>query len=120
MRVCYKKEVLAMMNWADDISGIGKERQKLFIQYALHMMRQSLLTNYMGDVLTKVSDEEAAFLEKFAPFISGNNIREFISTYRCCLLSNRPQCQCPHLIYATLFSNDALHPPGVVQTTLFI
>ncbi|MFN5292496.1 MAG: DNA polymerase III subunit delta' [Flavobacteriia bacterium] len=81
MRVCYKKEVLAMMNWADDISGIGKERQKLFIQYALHMMRQSLLTNYMGDVLTKVSDEEAAFLEKFAPFISGNNIREFISTF---------------------------------------
>jgi DNA polymerase-3 subunit delta' len=81
MRVCYKKEVLAMMNWADDIASIGKERQKLFIQYALHMLRQSILTNYMGDALTKVSDEEAAFLEKFAPFISGNNIREFISTF---------------------------------------
>ncbi|MEY4803617.1 MAG: polymerase subunit delta [Bacteroidota bacterium] len=81
MRVCYKKEVLAMMNWADDIASIGKERQKLFIQYALHMMRQSILTNYMGDVLTKVSTDEAAFLEKFAPFISGNNIREFMSTF---------------------------------------
>ena len=81
MRVCYKKEVLAMMNWADDIASIGKERQKLFIQYALHMMRQSILTNYTGDVLTKVSSEEAAFLEKFAPFISGNNIREFMSTF---------------------------------------
>jgi DNA polymerase-3 subunit delta' len=73
--------VLAMMNWADDIASIGKERQKLFIQYALHMMRQSILTNYTGDVLTKVSSEEAAFLEKFAPFISGNNIREFMSTF---------------------------------------
>lgn len=80
MRVCYKKEVLAMMNWADDLAAIGKERQKLFLQYALHMLRQSILTNYMGSVLTKVSAEEAAFLEKFAPFISGNNIREFIST----------------------------------------
>jgi DNA polymerase-3 subunit delta' len=80
MRVCYKKEVLAMMNWADDIASIGKERQKLFIQYTLHMLRQSILTNYMGDTLTKVSNEEAAFLEKFAPFISGNNIREFMST----------------------------------------
>ncbi len=80
MRVCYKKEVLAMMDWADEIASIGKERQKLFIQYTLHMLRQSILTNYMGDVLTKVSDEEAAFLEKFAPFISGNNIREFMST----------------------------------------
>jgi DNA polymerase-3 subunit delta' len=45
------------------------------------MMRQSMLTNYMGDLLTKVSSEEAAFLEKFAPFISGNNIREFMSTF---------------------------------------
>jgi DNA polymerase-3 subunit delta' len=80
MRVCYKKEVLSMMDWADEISSIGKERQKLFIQYALHMLRQSILTNYMGDVLTRVSDDEAAFLEKFAPFISGNNIREFMST----------------------------------------
>jgi DNA polymerase-3 subunit delta' len=80
MRVCYKKEVLSMMNWADDLAAIGKERQKLFIQYTLHMLRQSILTNYMGDTLTKVSAEEAAFLEKFAPFISGNNIREFITT----------------------------------------
>lgn len=80
MRACYKKEVLAMMDWADDLASIGKERQKLFIQYALHMLRQSILTNYMGAVLTKVSTEEAAFLEKFAPFISGNNIRELSST----------------------------------------
>lgn len=80
MRVCYKKDVLAMMDWAESLSGIGKERQKLFLQYALHMLRQSLLTNYMGDILTKVSKEEAAFLDKFAPFISGNNIREFIET----------------------------------------
>jgi DNA polymerase-3 subunit delta' len=29
----------------------------------------------------KLSTEEAAFLEKFAPFISGNNIREFMSTF---------------------------------------
>jgi DNA polymerase-3 subunit delta' len=81
MRVCYKKDVLAMMDWAESIGNIGKERQKLFLQYALHMLRQSLLTNYMGDILTKVSKEEAAFLDKFAPFISGNNIREFMETF---------------------------------------
>ncbi|MEY4792174.1 MAG: polymerase subunit delta [Bacteroidota bacterium] len=81
MRVCYKKDVLAMMDWAEALGNIGKERQKLFLQYALHMLRQSLLTNYMGDMLTKVSKEEAAFLDKFAPFISGNNIREFMDTF---------------------------------------
>ena len=29
----------------------------------------------------RVSEEEKVFLDKFAPFISGNNIREFIRTF---------------------------------------
>lgn len=81
MRVCYKKDVISMMDWAEEISSIGKERQKLFIQYTLHMLRQSLLTNYMEQSFNKVSNEEASFLEKFAPFISGNNIREFMTLF---------------------------------------
>ncbi len=81
MRTSYKKDVLGMMNWADEIASVSKERQKLFIQYALHMFRQSLLSNYMGDVLLRISSEEEQFLKNFAPFISGNNIREFIETF---------------------------------------
>jgi DNA polymerase-3 subunit delta' len=30
MRVCYKKEVLAMMNWADDIASIGKDKNSSY------------------------------------------------------------------------------------------
>lgn len=81
MRTSYKKDVLGMMQWADGMAAEGKERQKLFIQYALHMFRQSLLSNYMGDVLLRISSEEEQFLKNFAPFISGNNIREFIETF---------------------------------------
>jgi DNA polymerase-3 subunit delta' len=81
MRTSYKKDVLGMMQWADGMAAEGKERQKLFIQYALHMFRQSLLSNYMGDVLLRISTEEVQFLKNFAPFISGNNIREFIETF---------------------------------------
>jgi DNA polymerase-3 subunit delta' len=81
MRTSYKKDVLGMMQWADGMAAEGKERQKLFIQYALHMFRQSLLSNYMGDVLLRISTEEEQFLKNFAPFISGNNIREFIETF---------------------------------------
>lgn len=81
MRVCYKKDVISMMDWAEEISSIGKERQKLFIQYTLHMLRQSILTNYLEQSFSKASNEEASFLEKFAPFISGNNIREFMALF---------------------------------------
>jgi DNA polymerase III subunit delta' len=79
MRVCYKKDVIQMLAWAEEVSQDGKETQKLFIQYALHMFRQSLLQNYMGEEMIRASSEEKVFLKNFAPFITGKNIREFIS-----------------------------------------
>ena len=81
MRVCYKKDVEKMLDWAEDISQDGKESQKLFIQYALHMLRQSIIQNYVGEEIIRVSDDEANFLKNFAPFISGNNIVDFVSLF---------------------------------------
>jgi DNA polymerase-3 subunit delta' len=81
MRVCYKKNVLEMMEWAESTADHSREYQKVFLKYALHMFRQSMLRNYTDDVLTNVSEEEAAFLEKFSQFISGNNIHDFMTTF---------------------------------------
>ncbi len=81
MRTSYKKDVLGMMDWADNMATESKEKQKLFIIYALHMFRQSILANYVGESMMHVSEEEGNFLKNFAPFISGNNIREFQETF---------------------------------------
>lgn len=81
MRVCYKKNVLDMMDWSEEMSGKSREFQKVFLKYALHMFRQSLLKNYTDDMLTRVSDEEEDFLDKFARFITGNNIQSFLETF---------------------------------------
>ena len=81
MRCTFKKDVLAMLDWAEDIAAVSKERQKLFILYSLHMLRQSLVKNYIGMNTLQVSVEEAAFIDKFSPYISGNNIREFLSCF---------------------------------------
>jgi DNA polymerase III subunit delta' len=81
MRVCFKKDVIAMMDWADSIAEQTKEKQKVFLRYALHMFRQSLLRNYTEDALTRVSDEENEFLKKFAKFITGNNIQDFMENF---------------------------------------
>lgn len=81
MRVCYKKNVIDMMNWAEDISAFGKERQKQFLLYSIHMFRQSLLKNYTNDQLTRVSEEEDGFLQNFARFITGNNIMMFTEAF---------------------------------------
>lgn len=81
MRVCYKKNVLDMMSWAETIAEKSNEFQKVFLLYAIHMFRQSMLRNYTEDVLTRVSDEESAFLDRFSRFITGNNIQDFMATF---------------------------------------
>jgi DNA polymerase-3 subunit delta' len=81
MRVCYKKDVIPMLDWAEETSSITKDRQKTFLEYALHMFRQSMLKNYTGEQLTKVSAEEEEFLKNFAKFITGNNVLDFMQTF---------------------------------------
>lgn len=81
MRVCYKKNVIDMMDWGDSISSRSKESQKEFLKYALHMFRQSILRNYTEDHLTRVSQDEDGFLLNFSKFITGNNIQDFFKSF---------------------------------------
>lgn len=81
MRVCYKKDVIAMIDWAESLGSFSKERSKNFLKYTLYMFRQSILRNYTENQLTRTSVEEEAFLKNFARFISGNNIQDFMKDF---------------------------------------
>jgi DNA polymerase-3 subunit delta' len=81
MRLCYKKDVIGMLDWSEKMTSESKEHQKFFIVYSLHMFRQSILANYIGSEIMRVSEEEEKFLKNFSPYISGNNIREFQKTF---------------------------------------
>lgn len=81
MRVCYKKNVLDMMTWAEDVGGRSRSFQKIFLGYALYMFRQSILKNYTENILTKISEEEESFLDNFSRFITGNNIIDFTELF---------------------------------------
>jgi len=81
MRVCYRKSVLDMIQWSEEIGAESRSQQKHFLTYSLHMFRQSMLRNYTEDHLTRVSDEENQFLDKFAKFITGNNVFDFMKAF---------------------------------------
>jgi DNA polymerase-3 subunit delta' len=81
MRVCYKKQVIPMMGWAEKMAKKGKGDQKGFVKYALFMIRQSLMKNYTEDQLTNASPEELGFLDKFSRFITANNVLDFSSLF---------------------------------------
>ena len=78
MRMCYIAKVVNLASWVDVASSWGREQQKGFLSYALHMVRESLIQNFGHHYIKKVRQEEAVFTEKFAPFIHQNNAVEII------------------------------------------
>lgn len=81
MRACFKKDVNAMLDWVGAIGIKSREDQKVFVDYSLHMVRQSLLKNYTEEMLVRVSPEEAQFLSNFARFINNNNCLDFMELF---------------------------------------
>ncbi|MCC5922508.1 MAG: DNA polymerase III subunit delta' [Crocinitomicaceae bacterium] len=81
MRVCFKKDVLPMFDWSEKLASYGKDEQKDFLAYALFMVRQSIMKNYTNGDLMRASQEEIEFLEKFARFITNNNILPFTQLF---------------------------------------
>lgn len=61
--------------WSETIAGLGREVQKQFLNYCIFFFRQALLHNYQTTDLVYYEPNVSKFeLEKFAPFVDGNNI----------------------------------------------
>ncbi len=73
MRLCYKFSIPELFKWVDDVSKIGRERQKRFFIYALRMVRECLLVNFKTTSMVKLDSHEIEFVNKFSPFINTNN-----------------------------------------------
>jgi DNA polymerase III subunit delta' len=78
MRVSYQANIQKVGDWIDKVAKIGREQQKSFLRYALHMVRECLVHNFADDQLQRLRKEEYAFVQKFAPFIHENNSLEII------------------------------------------
>lgn len=74
MRICYKRNVPEAIKWAEEMAGNGRELQKRFIKYSLHMIRQCVVMNYAGNTMVNLYGEEEQFANKFAPFINERNV----------------------------------------------
>jgi len=77
MRNCLKFNIKEIVGWNGTISEAGRERQKNFITYSLHILRQCFLVNNGGETLVKLTEKELEFVRKFAAFIHTNNIEQF-------------------------------------------
>lgn len=53
---------------------VGRERQKAFLQYALRQVRENYIRNLAHPEMNYQTTDEAAFSEKFCPFIHSGNV----------------------------------------------
>ncbi len=64
-----------LISWSEEVAKTNRETQKMFLNYCLDVFRQALMMNYNAKELVFMEFETESFkLEKFAPFVHGNNI----------------------------------------------
>jgi len=82
MRLAFKagKEtvnILEILDVAEELADIGRERQKDFFQYALHLTREFFMMNMKKPSLFFMNRHEREFGNKFSPFINERNVTLF-------------------------------------------
>ena len=73
MRLSYSRKFQDMFDWVDEVSGLGRERQKSFLAYALRMVRENFLLNMQQKELVRMSLPENDFSSRFSDFINEGN-----------------------------------------------
>lgn len=74
LRLCFRKDVPGLIRYSEDqLSKLGRERQKALVSYGLRVVRRSLLFHHRLDNLVKLEGEELDFVKRLSPFINPAN-----------------------------------------------
>jgi DNA polymerase III subunit delta' len=74
MRFAYQRKVIEIIDWVDEISRIGREKQKNFLLYALRLVRENFMLNIENKELVYLTRKELDFSENFSQFINQDNV----------------------------------------------
>ena len=74
MRLAYQRRVRDLRKWSDTLASFGREKQKRFLTYFLHMIRENFMYNFQQEELCYMTQQEEDFARNFARFINEANI----------------------------------------------
>ena len=74
MRNSWARNVKGMKTMADLLAGIGRERQKRFLAYCQHLIRENFIYRFQASEMTYMNYEETSFSVKFSPFVNERNV----------------------------------------------
>jgi DNA polymerase-3 subunit delta' len=83
MRFAWKRDIISIINWSENISATGREAQKNFLSYSLRLLRENLMLSLdqHKNRLVFLSGDEASFSINFHPFINQNNIYQLADEF---------------------------------------
>jgi len=76
MRFAWKRDIISLVSWSEEIASTGREAQKNFISFSLRLLRENLMLtlDQLKNKLVFLTGDEADFSGKFHPSINQNNI----------------------------------------------
>ncbi|MDR2858865.1 MAG: DNA polymerase III subunit [Mediterranea sp.] len=74
MRLSYQRKVKEMKQWSEQLAGMGRERQKNFLNYCQRMVRENFVYNLHRKELVYMTTNEQNFAVRFALFINERNV----------------------------------------------
>lgn len=76
MRYSWKRDILALITWSEEMAAKGREAQKNFISYALRLIRENLMLSLdqKKNNLVYLGNEEMHFSKNFHPYVNLKNI----------------------------------------------
>ena len=74
MRLCWERKMLPVNEWVNEMSSLGRERQKSFLMHAVRMVRENFIRNFGLEELNYMTDREKNFSQRFAPYVHEGNI----------------------------------------------
>ncbi len=74
MRLCWERKMLPVNEWVNEITSVGRERQKNFITHAIRMLRENFIRNFGLNELNYMTEREKNFSIRFAPYVHEGNI----------------------------------------------
>lgn len=74
MRLSYQRKIKEMRKWSEQVAGMGRERQKNFLDYCQKLIRENFIYNFRQPELNYMRQKEADFAKNFARFVNERNV----------------------------------------------
>ncbi|GAB3327324.1 hypothetical protein GCM10027299_27800 [Larkinella ripae] len=78
MRFCYRQDLIALVKQADQFDALGKEKQRMLLDYSLSLCRDLFLWKHGVNELLRLPDEERTFVENFGKVLESDHLERMV------------------------------------------